>query len=464
MQLLNTYYASMLNIISLILSNSIIQFVTVLYLGVYFSIKLNLVQIKKLPLALKIIVTPSHVNNAQSSKKTISSFSAFAAVIGGNLGTGNIAGVAVAIYTGGAGAIFWMWVMGFLGAVIKFAGSYLGVKYRKQTANGFVGGPMYYLRDGLGKPWLAKVYCIATIVSAIIVGSLVQVNSISQPLIASNINPLLVGLILSILIGLILLSGRAAFAKFTSRFVPFISLTYIFACLFIVLKHAHVLPNIFTDIIHAAFAATSIAGGIIGVSLIQVIKVGFSRGLFATDAGLGIAPILHAEVYSHPNLEYNALQQALISIVAPIIVIMICTLTALVLLIVPNVYDLGLTSTKLCIHAFQYGFGHNYAGYIVIITLCLFAFSSILTWFYVSLQCVNYLSSKYYAKYLVMFIMIITIPLGCVLDTSLVWKLADIILTAMLMLNLFAVYKLRKQVVAGSKHIDHMYDELYVLK
>lgn len=405
-------------------------------LGLYLTYKLKAVQFTKFPSACKQLFSPAQ----QGTKGKLSSFSAVAAVLGGNLGTGNIAGIAVALSMGGPGALFWMWIMALLGSIVKFVGVYLAVTYRKTHPDGkYVGGPMYYLRDGLGQKKLAFLFCVFTVLSACTVGNLVQVNSVALPLTMVGMSPLIVGILMAALVAAVLMGGAKYFAEVAAKVVPLMALLYLFSCLYILIgNYQQIIPTL-QLIFVAAFKPTALFGGTVGFMIWDAIRSGFDRGLFATDAGVGLAPILHAEVDSDPYT------QAKLGIVPPIIVMCICLVTGMVLLITGVAAADDLESTNLCIRAFEIGFGSIYAGHIVTFTLCLFAFTTILTWAYCAERAMQFISNDLGVK-IFRIIFILLIPLGGLFTVKSVWTMADICLNMMLLINLTGVIGLSKSV------------------
>ncbi|HRE32220.1 MAG TPA: amino acid carrier protein, partial [Candidatus Berkiella sp.] len=386
------------------------------------------------------------LKDRDTSDNRSSSFSAVAAVLGGNLGTGNISGIAVALTMGGPGSIFWMWVMATFGAVLKFVGCALGVLYRKKTESGqFVGGPMYYLAKGLGMKKAGKFYCILAILGALTVGNMVQMNSLALPFTQAGIPPLLTGVGVAILVAAVILGGFQRFSTVSSLLVPFMAVGYVVACASILALNFDKIIPAFELIMHAAFAPTAVAGGIAGYTVLEGLRTGFDRGLFATDTGVGVDAIIHASVDSKAPLTQTALMQGLISTVSPLVVMLVCTLTGLVLIITDSWLIHGLESTNLCIEAFKRGFSFDYAGQIITITLFFFAFTTILTWSYCADKAVEYLfSSKMIRPFQYLFVA--CIPIGALVHVKFVWTLADIFMNLMLVLNVIALIGLYKEV------------------
>lgn len=416
--------------------------------GVAFSVRFKFVQCTHALKAWKFFFKDRDPNG-----RSASSFSAVSAVLGGNLGTGNISGIAVALTMGGPGAIFWMWVMATFGSILKFVGCTLGVLYRKQNEKGeYVGGPMYYLAKGLGMKRTAKAYCILAILAALTVGNMVQMNSLALPFTQAGIPPLATGLCVSVLIAGIIFGGLKRFSAVSSWLVPISAVGYVLACLTIVLLNLEKLIPAFQIIIHAAFDSSAMVGGVAGYTILEGLRVGFDRGLFATDVGVGVDAIIHSSVESKESesktpIIQTALTQGLISTLSPLIVMLVCTLTGLVLIMTDAWHAAGLESTNICIEAFKRGFSFNLAGHIITVTLFFFAFTTILTWSFCADKAVEYLfSAKMVRPFQLLFIAVI--PFGAFLHVKAIWTVADIFMNLMLVLNVIGLIGLYKEVAA----------------
>ena len=401
-------------------------------LGVYFTYQLRFIQITKLPYALKCFISERDHTGKSSS------FSAVAAVLGGNLGTGNIAGIAVALKTGGPGALFWMWIMALLGATLKFTGCTLGVLYRQKQADGrYVGGPMYYLEKGLNLKFFAKLFSIATVGGALTVGCWVQMHSIALPIAKTGFNPMIAGLLMSLLVGIVIFGGLKRFNKVVSIIVPIMGLGYITACLIILsIYNENIIPSL-SLILQSALNPQTVVSGVVGFTILEAIRVGFDRGLFATDVGVGLAPIIHSTIESPLNVKELALKQGLISTIPPLVVMVVCMLTGLVLMVTDAWLIPNLESTNLCIEAFKAGLG-RYAGLAVTATLTIFAYTTILTWSLCADRSIEYLFSKKWVR-LFQIGFIAVIPLGTLFTVNLVWTLADIFMNCMLIINIIGL-------------------------
>lgn len=425
----------------------VIAIPAIILAGGYFSCRLRWLQITHLGQAIKLI-TPR-----KKEQGGLSSLSAVAAVLGGNLGTGNVAGVAVALSMGGPGALFWMWVMAILTASLKYAGCFLAVKYRTKNEEGvYQGGPMHYLQRGLKRPLIAKLFCVFTILAALTGGNLVQVNSLALPLKNAGVEPLILGSLMAVLVACTILGGMKRFSTVVSAIVPFMAVGYICSCLLLLVLHSEKVLPAFTLILESAFGFDSFAGGALGCGVFQAMKTGFDRALFATEAGLGLAPILHAPVTSPSHVYPNKVAQGLISVFSPVVVILVVTLTGLVLLMTGVWSDPALESTNQCTEAFRLAFGHPGAGYIVLVTLFFFAFTTLLTWAFCADRAVEFaLGKKAVRGFQIFFVCVV--PLGSVLSVGFVWWLMDVCLNIMLLLNLVGLIGLRKELFSKTKEI-----------
>lgn len=414
-----------------------VVFPAILLLGLYLTLKLKCVQISHLKQSFSCL-TKKETDNEGS----ISRFEAISAVLAGNFGTGNISGMAVAIATGGPGALVWMWIMAFFGAAIQYSSCILSIAHRRKTEDGeFVGGPMYYLRDGLGYKGIAALFACFTLCGAITVGNFAQINSVILPLQKMGLNPLYCSLAIAGLVGIVILGGIQRIASFASYIVPFKALLYLgTAFVIIALNSEHVLSAIGL-MFHHAFDFSSLMGGTLGFGMLKAIQTGFDRGLFATDAGTGIVPILQASSRSK-----NPVIDGIATLVAPLMVMIVCTTTGLVLIITGAWQEPDLQSTNMVTHAFSKGLGTPVGGYIVIGALILFAYTTILAWSYCGEKALGFLAGPKYEK-LFRVIYIALVPVGTLLQVEMIWILADIAITLMLVANLIGITGLSKYVI-----------------
>ncbi len=414
-------------------------FPAILGLGIYLTYKLPFVQIRQLKNSIKVMIRQSQAEGS------ISRFEAISAVLAGNFGTGNISGMAVALTMGGPGALVWMWVMAFFGAAIQYASCILGVRYRRNKGNNeFVGGPMYYLHDGLGYKKLAFLFAALTIFGSIAVGNFAQINSIILPLESMGFNPLYCSILIAAFVGIVLFGGIKRVAFFASYVVPFKAILYFGAALLIILYHYDQVIPAFKLMFAHAFGFSSIAGGFMGVSVLKALTTGFDRGLFATDTGTGIAPILQASSRSeHPVVDGIA------TLIAPLMVMIVCTATGLVLIVTGAWQEPGLKSTNMVVHAFTQGLGSS-GYYIVLISLILFAYTSILAYAYCGEKATEYLFGTG-KSHLFRYVFIALVPLSALIKVEMVWTLADIAVTSMLLINVIAIFSLSRHVIDSSR-------------
>lgn len=416
-------------------------FPAMMALGLYLTIKLRFVQIAQLKSSFCCLT-----ERGQQSEGNISRFKAIATILAGNFGTGNISGMAVAIATGGPGALVWMWVMAFFGSAIQYASCILGISHRIKTETGeYVGGPMYYLRDGLGYNVLAALFAVFTIFGAITVGNFAQTNSLLLPFEQLGFAPLPSSLAIAVLVGAVILGGITRLANFASLIVPIKALLYMLTALTIVAFNIDKVPEAFQLMFQHAFGYSQIAGGVAGFGVLKALTTGFDRGLFATDAGTGIVPILQSSARSeHPVMDGVA------SLVAPFLVMIVCTTTGLVLILTGAWLDPTLQSTNMVTYAFTQGLGTPIGGYIVIIALTLFAYTTILAWSYCGEKALEFLIGPKKAHWF-RYAYILLIPVGSILKVNMIWTLADISISLMLFMNLIGVASLSGYVVNASR-------------
>lgn len=415
-----------------------IVFPAIVILGGYLTWRLRFPQLTKLSLSAKSLL------KKETGAGNISRYQAMSSVLAGNFGTGNISGIAIAIATGGPGALVWMWIMAFFGASIQYASCLLGVKYRfKNEAGEYCGGPMYYLARGLGLKGLGIAFAIVTIGAAFTVGNLTQVHSISLPLADAGITPLTSALTITVCAFLVILGGIERVAKVASTIVPLKAIIYLGTTLVILALHADLVLPALKIMLSAAFDFQSIGGGLAGFTVAQAITSGFDRGLFATDAGTGIVPILQSSARTS-----NPVTDGIATLIAPFLVMIVCTMTGLVL-IVTGAYAEGLQSTNMVTYAFQNGLQSSLGFYVVLVCLMLFAYTTVIAWAYCGLKAMGFLWPKG-CKFF-QFCYIAAIPLGAFMHVDIIWGLADVCISLMLVLNVIGVAGLSSQVIQDSR-------------
>lgn len=366
----------------------------------------------------------------------ISSFESLMTALSATVGTGNIAGVATAIFLGGPGAIFWMWITAIFGMATKYAEAFLAIKYREKNQNDeYVGGPMYYIKNGLSQKfsYLAYFFALFGMIAAFGIGNGVQSNSVAQ--VVTNefeINKLTVGIVIAFLVTLVILGGIKSIGKTASKLVPIMSLIYIIGGLYIIVINYNQIPTIFFMIIESAFTGTAASGGFAGATIWMAIRFGVSRGVFSNEAGLGSSPIAHAAARTN-----SPIKQGSVSMLEPLIdTIIVCTITAFVILLSQSWLS-GVNGAALTSNAYEQGLP-SFGKYIVIFGLVLFAFSTIIGWSYYGEKCAEFIfGNRIIIPYRIFWIIII--PVGAVVELNLVWLIADIMNALMALPNLIAL-------------------------
>ena len=418
-----------------------VVFPAILLLGVYLTYRLRFMQFTRLGLSLRQLFQKG------DSPDGITHYQAVAAVLAGNFGTGNISGMAVAVAMGGPGSLVWMWVIAFLGASIQYASCILGVKYRVKNENGEnVGGPMFYLAKGLNMKRLGAIFAVFAIFGALTAGNFTQVHSIALPLAEMGLPPIVTSLAIAFFVGLVLLGGMSRFAKVAASVVPVMALMYFGTALVILGMHANLLLPALKMVFVSAFSPTAFFGGSLGFGIMKTVSAGFERGIFATDAGTGIAPILQSSTESK-----DPISNGVATLVAPVLVMIVCTATALVIM-VTGASSLGLESTNMVTRAFSDGLGSPIGGHIVILALLLFSYTTILAWANCSERAVHYLLGDLWVKRF-RFFFLSMIPIGVFFTVEHVWLLADISLSLMLSTNMIGVALLSKEVILDTREV-----------
>ncbi len=403
--------------------------------GIYLTIRTKFFSITKLGYILKNTLLKI-LSKEQKGEGEVTAFQAVATALAATVGTGNIAGVATAIATGGPGAVFWMWVSAIFGMTTKFAEVVLSVNFREKTADGrYVGGPMYYITNGLHMKWLAVIFAIFGSIAAFGIGNMVQANSVAAALEESfKVPPLATGFVLAIITALVIIGGLKRIGAVTEKLVPFMAAIYIIGALVIIFGNITHIPEAFGLIFKHAFTPTAAVGGFAGSTVRLAMTKGVARGVFSNEAGLGSAPIAHAAATTdHP------VRQGLWGVFEVFMdTIVICSLTALAIM-VSGLWDSGASGAVLTTKAFNESIPGG--GYIVTIGIMLFAFSTILGWSYYGERCMEYLfGPKAITPYRIIYIPFIII--GSVGGLELIWDLADTLNGLMAIPNLIGVLML----------------------
>jgi AGCS family alanine or glycine:cation symporter len=414
-----------------------------LIVGIVMTIGLRFMSWRKIPHAFAVMWRGRH--HDPEHKGELSPFRALMTSLAATVGTGNIVGVATAILLGGPGAVFWMWVTGFLGMATKFCEATLAVKYREVTPDGkFVGGPMYYIKNGLGPnwKWMATLFAIFGTVASFGIGNMTQANAITANVVnlASTydmtLSPWVVAILLLVLTGAVLLGGLQRIGAVAGTLVPVMALIYVIGGLIVVGANIDKVPGAIGLIFECAFKGTAAVGGFAGAGIAAAIRFGMARGMFSNEAGLGSAPIAHATA-----IVDNPVKQGLLGMIDPFLdTIVICTMTAIVILVsgqwmAPGIAEAG--AGTLTSQAFSSAMG-DFGTWLVTIGLMLFAFSTILGWCVYGERCVIYLFG-HQASMPFRIIFTLVVPVGAIAKLSLVWDLSDLFNGLMALPNLLAL-------------------------
>ena len=410
--------------------------------GIYLTFRLRFIQITRLPMALKLIFSRSETGG----EGDITPFQALTTALSATIGTGNIAGVATAIFLGGPGAIFWMWVCAIFGMATKYAEAVLAVRFRHLLPDGTMqGGPMRYIADGLGIKWLGWTFALLGVFASFGIGSMVQSNSVAITLENSwGIPPVATGLILGIMTAVVIIGGIRRIGKVTEKLVPLMGIFYVSGAILILALNADRLPHAFMLIIEHAFSPASATGGFAGAAVSAAIRFGVARGVFSNEAGLGSAPIAHAAARTD-----NPARQGLIAMSGVFFdTIIICTMTALVIL-TTGAWTSGETTSALTNLAFETwlpGLG----GLIVTIGLSVFAYSTMIGWSYYGEECVEYIAGiRARTPYRIIFC--IVTASGAFQKVDFVWNFSDTMNGCMAIPNLIGLIGLAKIVSSTTR-------------
>lgn len=433
--------------------------ICIIGVGLYLSLRTGFIQIRKFPYALKTTLGRIFKKN-EASDGSMTPFQAVCTALAGTVGTGNIAGVAGAIAIGGPGAVFWMWISAILGMCTKFTEVTLAVHFRERNKNGdYVGGPMYYIKNGLSKKWqiLAILYSAFGVLTVFGTGNATQVNTITTAidtaLINFNIIPesasktlnLVLGIVIMLLVGMVLLGGIKRIGSVSEKLVPFMALLYIVLAIGVVVLNFERVPAVFHDIVYGAFNPAAVTGGVIG-SFFLSLKKGVSRGIFSNEAGLGTGSIAHACADTSKPVKQGMF--GIFEVFADTIVI--CTLTALVILVsgVPVNYGAA-AGAELTISGFTSTYG-NWISVFTAVAMCCFAFSTIIGWGLYGARCIEFLFSEKVVKPFMIAYSLVAI-IGATVDLGLLWSIAETFNGLMAIPNLIGIFLLSGTAIALTK-------------
>ena len=436
--------------------------ICIIGVGLLLSVRTRFIQVRKFGAALKNTIGKIF-DKTQAKDGSMSPFQAVCTALAGTVGTGNIAGVAGAIALGGPGAIFWMWCSAFLGMCTKFSEVTLAIHFREKNANGeYVGGPMYYIKNGLSKKWhfLAVLYALFGVLTVFGTGNATQVNTIVSSIHSALHNlhiidgtvderaNLIFGIFIAALVAMVLLGGIKRIGQVSEKLVPFMAVLYVILAIGVVILHINRVPAVFAMIFKSAFTPQAATGGIIG-SMFLSMKKGVSRGIFSNEAGLGTGSIAHACADTN-----NAVHQGMFGIFEVFMdTIVICTLTGLVILLgAPNIVYGQAAGAELTIS----GFTATYGGWVSIFTavaMCCFAFSTIIGWGLYGSRCIEFLGGEKLVRPFLVAYSFVSI-IGATINLGLLWDIADTFNGLMAIPNLIALLILSGQVKKLAIDVD----------
>ena len=417
--------------------------VLMLAAGVYFSLGTGFFQLRRFGAMLRCTLGSL---GRRRPGDGVSPFQAMTTALAGTLGVGNIVGVATALAAGGPGAVFWMWISAFLGMMTKYAEVLLAVKFRRRTPGGWAGGPMYYLRDGLGSPALAGIFCIACVAASYGIGNMTQANAIAGAAAVFSLPAAASGLAAALLTGLVMLGGFGRIAAVTGKLVPVMGVLYLAASAAALAANWRAVPQALGEILAGAFSLRSAAGGAAGYTMLTALRYGVSRGIFSNEAGLGSAPIAHSGAQTA-----DPARQGLWGMFEVFFdTIVMCTVTTLVILTAGG----GklwhtLPPGQMTAAAFSASLGPSGEG-IVSVSVIFFALSTLMSWSLYGERALEYLGAGkrgifcYRAGYLAL------IAAGALVRIDLVWGLADLFNGLMAIPNLIAVFALSPAVFSAT--------------
>ena len=440
--------------------------ILIIICGILFSVRVGFLQVRKLGKALKYMV-----HNEDGEHGEVSSFAALCTALSATVGTGNIVGVATAITTGGPGALFWMEVAAFFGMATKYAEGLLAVKYRTTTKDGSIlGGPFYYIENGLGKKWkpLAKAFALFGLLAGLLgIGTITQINGITSAvnnffdpkasytieLFGTKVTlaTLIAGIAVTLLAALIIIGGIKTISSVAQFIVPAMIVLYIGSCLLIIFTNLGAIPSAVSTIIKSAFGFKAIAGGAAGFSVMLIsMRAGVARGIFSNEAGLGSAPIAAAAAQTK-----EPVRQGLVTMTGTFIdTILVCTMTGLSIVMAGS-YKKGLEGVAVTTDAFKNGlpFPGKVSAFILMVCLAVFAFTTILGWNYYSERCLSYLigGTNKSVSFIFRIIYIAAVFIGPYLTVQAVWNIADIFNGLMAIPNVISLILLSGVVAKETK-------------
>ena len=439
--------------------------------GIILSIRIGFLQIHKLKLSLKYML-----KNEDEGHGDVSSIGALCTALSATVGTGNIVGVATAIAAGGPGALFWMEIAAFFGMATKYSEGLLAIKYRKVDSEGHIlGGPFYYIEDGLGKnwKWLGKLFAVfGMFVGLMGIGTFTQINGITS---AANgffdksptttifgreytYTTIIVGLIVTVLVAFIVIGGIKRIASVSQVVVPVMILIYLACCIIIIFSNITKIPDAVVTVVKSAFGIRPAIGGIVGTAMISAMRNGVARGIFSNEAGLGSAPIAAAAAKTK-----EPVRQGLVTMTGTFIdTIIVCTMTGLSIVMAGSYKKESLEGVQITTDAFCEGlpFPEKFSAFLLMICLAFFAFTTILGWNYYSERCLSYLTgSNKIATIVFRWLYVAAVFIGPYLTVEAVWNIADIFNGLMALPNVIALIALSGVVARETKEFFSRYNK-----
>lgn len=401
--------------------------------GLLLTVLTGAVQFRRLGFALREVL--GKLTRRGGGAGNVSPFQAVATALASTVGVGNIAGVATAIFVGGPGALFWLWVSGVLGMCTKYVEIVVALHYREPDASGTMrGGAMYTLKKGLGLPWLGTIFALLTALAAFGIGNMVQANSVADSLRASfGVSPTVTGIVLVVITAAVIIGGITRIGEVTQYLVPFMCLLYIGGGLVVLATHAGALPRVLADVFNGAFSGTAAVGGFAGSTVALAMRYGIARGLFSNEAGLGSAPMVHAAAQTdHP------VRQGMYGIFEVFVdTILVCSVTGLVILLT-GTWTSGLNGAALSAKAFETGLPGTWGHVVVTGGILLFSYSTLIGWSYYGETGIVYLlGARAALPYRLLWLVFIYI--GATGSLQLVWGIADTLNGLMAVPNLVSV-------------------------
>lgn len=411
--------------------------------GIYMMLGLRALPLRKVGYGFKMLFA----GRKSTESGEISPFNALMTALSATIGTGNIAGVATAIFLGGPGALFWMWCTALVGMATKFSETVLSLTYREKDEKGeFVGGPMYYIRKGLGAKfaWLAVLFAFFGAFAAFGIGNTVQANAMAQALeSAFGVDKIITAVVLTIAVFIVLIGGIKRIAEVAGKIVPLMAVSYFIAGIAVLAMNFSEIPAAISLVVESAFTPVAATGGFAGAGIMLAIQMGVARGIFSNEAGLGSAPIAHAAAQTN-----EPVRQGVIAMLGTFIdTIVVCSITGLAI-VVTGVWSSGDTGAVLTSAAFSSSLALG--DEIIALGLIVFAFTTILGWSYYGERCAQYLlGTRVVLPYRLLFV--IAVPVGALMQLDIVWKMADVLNGLMAIPNLIAILLLSPVVFKAAK-------------